>query len=107
MTQIAPPESPARRVAPGATVGRMAREISQRELRNESGRIMRELEAGERFVITRNGNPIGELVPLRRPQFISREALLEGMRGAPRIDLAELRRDMDRYVDPYFEPREW
>ncbi|MCC2099464.1 MAG: type II toxin-antitoxin system prevent-host-death family antitoxin, partial [Hyphomicrobiales bacterium] len=40
--------------------------ISQRELRNESGRIMRELEAGERFVITRNGNPIGELVPLRR-----------------------------------------
>lgn len=87
MVHVAPPEppaeSPAARVAPGAPVADMAREISQREL------------------------PIGELVPLRRPQFISREALLEGMRGVPRIDLADLRRDMDRYVDPYFEPREW
>ena len=39
--------------------------------------------------------------------FISREALLEGMRGAPSIDLAELRRDLDAHIDPHFEPREW
>ena len=45
-------------------------EISQRELRNDSGRIMRELTQGETFIITRNGEPIGELTPLRRRRFV-------------------------------------
>lgn len=39
----------------------MAREITQRELRNESGEIMRALDPGETFVVTRNGVPVGEL----------------------------------------------
>ena len=107
MTQIAPPESPARRVAPGATVSPMAREISQRELRNESGRIMRELEDGERFIVTRNGTPIGELVPLRRPRFVSAVAVKEAFAHAPKIDFEQFRRDLDAHVDPYFEPRDW
>jgi predicted nucleic acid-binding protein len=44
----------------------VAREISQRELRNDSGEIMRQLDAGESFVVTRNGVPVGELRPFRR-----------------------------------------
>ncbi len=36
----------------------MSREITQRELRNESGEIMRELDRGESFVVTRNGAPV-------------------------------------------------
>ena len=52
-----------------ATVGRMAREMSQRELRNQSGEIMRELDRGEEFVITSNGVPVGELRPDRKPPF--------------------------------------
>ena len=32
----------------------MAREITQRQLRNESGEIMRELDRGESFIVTRN-----------------------------------------------------
>jgi prevent-host-death family protein len=42
----------------------MAREITQRELRNKSGEIMRQLDRGESFVLTRNGVPVGELTPL-------------------------------------------
>ena len=42
-------------------------EISQRELRNNSGDIMRRLDEGEAFIVTRNGVPVGELMPMRRP----------------------------------------
>jgi len=42
----------------------MTRTITQAELRNGSAGVMDELEAGEDFVITRNGRPVGELRPL-------------------------------------------
>jgi prevent-host-death family protein len=41
----------------------MSRTITQRELRNDSGEIMRSLDQGESFVVTRNGTPVGELTP--------------------------------------------
>lgn len=40
----------------------MAERISQRELRNESGKILRAVEAGEAFVITNRGRPVARLV---------------------------------------------
>ena len=49
----------------------MTKVISQRELRNGSAAIMRALDEGEDFVITRNGVPVGELKPVRR-HFIRR-----------------------------------
>ncbi len=42
----------------------MARTITQAELRNGSAGVMDGLEAGEEFVITRNGRPVGELRPI-------------------------------------------
>ncbi|WP_122186472.1 type II toxin-antitoxin system Phd/YefM family antitoxin [Nocardia stercoris] len=42
----------------------MARMITQAELRNGSAGIMDALEAGEEFIITRNGRPVGELRPI-------------------------------------------
>ena len=36
----------------------MSREITQRELRNESGEIMRGLDRGESYIVTRNGVPV-------------------------------------------------
>ena len=36
----------------------MPETIPQRQLRNDSGEIMRRVEAGESFVITRNGKPV-------------------------------------------------
>ena len=51
----------------------MGREITQRELRNDSGEIMRALDRGESFVVTRNGVAVGELVPrVSRQQTIPR-----------------------------------
>ncbi|GGK59643.1 type II toxin-antitoxin system Phd/YefM family antitoxin [Nocardia camponoti] len=42
----------------------MTRSITQAELRNGSAGVMDALEAGEDFIITRNGRPVGELRPV-------------------------------------------
>lgn len=73
----------------------MTREITQRELRNESGEIMRQLDQGETFVVTRNGVPVGELTPLRRHRFISADAAVAMFRNAPGIDFERFRADLD------------
>lgn len=73
--------------------------ISQRELRNDSGRIMRALDEGKSFVVSRNGIPVGELRPLRRHRFVSRAMVMEVFRDAPAIDYARLREDLDLAID--------
>jgi prevent-host-death family protein len=77
----------------------VTREISQRELRNQSGEIMRELDEGESFVVTRNGVPVGELTPSRRRRFVAAEAAVAVFRGAPRIDRRRFREDLDAVAD--------
>jgi prevent-host-death family protein len=83
----------------------MAREITQRELRNESGEIMRQLDRGETFVVTRNGTPVGELTPLRRHRFVSADTAVTIFRCAPGVDFARLRADLDRVVSQEPTPR--
>jgi antitoxin (DNA-binding transcriptional repressor) of toxin-antitoxin stability system len=83
----------------------MPREITQRELRNESGEIMRALDRGETFVVTRNGVPVGELAPLRRQRFVSAEAALAVFAGAPRIERERFRADVDAALDQDPAPR--
>jgi antitoxin (DNA-binding transcriptional repressor) of toxin-antitoxin stability system len=83
----------------------VARDITQRQLRNDSGEIMRGLDRGESFVVTRHGVPVGELTPLRRHRFVSADAALAMFRGAPSIDLARLRRDLDSVASQDPNPR--
>lgn len=71
------------------------REVTQRELRNESGEIMRRLDGGDSFVVTRNGVPVGELTPLRRHRFVTAEAAVAAFREAPPVDYRRLRADLD------------
>ncbi len=83
----------------------MARELNQRELRNQSGEVMRALERGESFIVTRNGTPVGELRPLGRRNYIKTDELIELLKGSGPMDYEEFRADLDRVVDPAFEPR--
>jgi antitoxin (DNA-binding transcriptional repressor) of toxin-antitoxin stability system len=83
----------------------VAGEINQRELRNDSGRIMRALTEGESFIITRNGEPIGELTPLRRHRFVRAEAATELFRTAAPVDPDRLRHDLDQIADQDIDPR--
>ncbi|HUF33815.1 MAG TPA: type II toxin-antitoxin system prevent-host-death family antitoxin [Acidimicrobiales bacterium] len=83
----------------------MSREITQRELRNESGKIMRELDKGESFIVTRRGTPVGELSPLRRHRFVPAESAVALFRSAPAVDYERLRRDLDEIVEQGIAPR--
>lgn len=74
-------------------------EITQRDLRNRSGEIMDSVEHGNSFVVTRNGHPIGELVPLRRRRTVSREQFAATSAGAQVVDAARFRADLDETVD--------
>jgi len=82
----------------------VARTITQRELRNSSGEIMRALDRGETFIVTRNSVPVGELRPLPR-QFVSATAVVAAFACAPPIDRERFRRDLDAFVDQDPSPR--
>lgn len=83
----------------------MSREITQRELRNDSGEIMRKLDEGETFIVTRNGVPVGELTPLRRHRFVPAEAAVALFRTAPAVDALRFRSDLDQVVSQDASPR--
>ncbi|MBZ2198992.1 type II toxin-antitoxin system Phd/YefM family antitoxin [Occultella gossypii] len=55
--------------------------LSQRELRNESGRVLRAVSEGHSFVLTNSGVPVGRIVPVDAPAPalpITRPARREG-----------------------------
>jgi prevent-host-death family protein len=83
----------------------MAREISQRELRNQSGDIMRALDRGEAFIVTRNGVPVGALSPIGPRRFVGKHAAMSAFNGAPAIDSLRFREDVDAVLDQDPAPR--
>ena len=76
------------------------RTITQRELRNQSGAVLREVEAGRTIIVSRNGTPVGELRPIKRRRFVPRAAIADAAGKAARIDAAQFRADLDAVVDP-------
>lgn len=69
---------------------------------------MRGLDRGESYVVTRNGVPVGELRPVGRSEFTSREALREVFRGAPAVDWAALKHDVrEWFADDGDESDPW
>jgi antitoxin (DNA-binding transcriptional repressor) of toxin-antitoxin stability system len=83
----------------------MATEITQRQLRNDSGAIMRGLDEGRSYVVTRNGVPVGELTPRRRHRFVSAESAIALFANAPAVDLERLRADLDALASQDIGPR--
>jgi prevent-host-death family protein len=79
----------------------VTRSIAQRELRNENAKVIEAVAAGETFVVTRNGEPVAELRPLRpgRRTFISREEVAALAPAEVRIDHRQFRADLDRFID--------
>lgn len=74
------------------------RDVTVRDLRNKGGEVLKKVEAGQSFTITRDGHPVAEIRPLRlRP--LTREVILERFARVPAIDGAKLRSDIDSVVD--------
>jgi prevent-host-death family protein len=77
----------------------MGRTITQRQLRNESAQVLREVQAGETIIVTRNGVPVAELRPVPPRRFVPRAVIADAARRAPRVDLERFRADLDAIVD--------
>lgn len=73
----------------------MTRTISQADLRNGSAAVMDALEAGEDFVITRNGVPVGELRPIDRARDLTAEELVRRFTGIRGDSLEQMRAEAD------------
>jgi prevent-host-death family protein len=82
----------------------MTRTITQRELRNDSAAVLREVQAGETLVITRNGTPVAEIRPLPPRRFVPSAVVADAARRAPPLDYAKFRADLDAVVDPWPDP---
>jgi prevent-host-death family protein len=78
----------------------MKRIITQRELRNDSAAVLRDVQAGQTITVTRNGMPVAELRPVAAHRFVPRTVIADAGRRAPRVDLARLRADLDAVVHP-------
>ena len=83
----------------------MSRQVTQRELRNDSGRIMRALDKGKSFTVTRNGVPVGELIPIRQRMFVPVETVVAAFAGAPRVSPRRFRKDVNAVIDQDPTPR--
>lgn len=78
----------------------MSRIISQRELRNDSAAVLRDVQAGHTVIVTRNGVPVAELRPIQPRRFVPRAVIAEAAARAPRIDAKRFRADLDAVIDP-------
>lgn len=69
--------------------------------RNDNAKVIEAVVAGESFVVTRNGEPVAELRPVRagRRTFLSREQLAALATGGVRIDRHRFRADLDAVID--------
>lgn len=82
--------------------------LSQRELRNESGRVLREVSEGHSFILTNRGVPVGRIVPLDAPASaltIARPARREGGWASLGIERKAAQRGLGEILDELREDR--
>jgi prevent-host-death family protein len=72
--------------------------VSIRDLRNRGGEVIDRVASGERLTVTRDGRPVAELRPIRRPGLPAR-LLIERWSRLPAVDPRRLRDDLDAVVD--------
>ena len=82
-------------------------EVASRELRNDTAGVLRRVQAGEEVMVTVNGKPVAQLVPLQqtRRRWLSRSELVRRLRVAQadpglRDDLASLAGDATDQLGP-------
>ena len=84
------------------------RTISQRELRNDSGAVLRAVEAGETVRVTVSGRPVAQLVPLQPgPRRAVDPAVLRDIAAAAPVDAAGWRADIREAVDDELDGDPW
>lgn len=75
------------------------RAVTIRELRNHGGDVIERVIAGEHLTVTRAGEPVAELTPVRRRPARA-TTLLERWSRLPAVDPRAFRADVDAVIDP-------
>jgi prevent-host-death family protein len=73
--------------------------VTIRDLRNHGGDVVDRVVAGESLVVTRSGEPVARLLPVRR-RGLDAATLLARWRRLPTVDPDALRADVDATFDP-------
>ena len=70
-------------------------------LRNDNAKVIDAVTAGETFLVTRNGEPVAEIRPIRsgRRTFITRDEVAALAISAVRIDRDHFHADLDQLID--------
>lgn len=74
------------------------RTVTVRDLRNHGGRVLDEVSRGTPMLVTRNGAPVAELLPLRQRGLTAAE-LVARRQHLPVMDPDSLRHDIDSTLD--------
>jgi antitoxin (DNA-binding transcriptional repressor) of toxin-antitoxin stability system len=75
-------------------------QITQRDLRSRSREILDAVQSGLSFTVMRDGQQIGELIPLRRRRrFVSRAEFGVMSQAAPHMSLEAFRADQEATGD--------
>lgn len=85
-----------------------AERLSQRELRNESGRVLREVSEGRSFILTNRGVPVGRIVPIDAPAptlSITRPARRIGGWASVAVERKAVQRSLSEILDEQREER--
>lgn len=73
-------------------------EVSIRDLRNDGGSVVERVLRGQLVTVTKSGIPVAQLRPVaRRPA--AADILLQRWSRVPRIDLDQLRAEVDDLLD--------
>ena len=72
--------------------------MSVRELRNQGGQVLDRVERGETLCVTKDGDPVAELRPIRR-RSLPPEELIARAKRRPKVDPERLRHDIDAILD--------
>ena len=72
---------------------------AQRQLRNGSAQVLREVQAGQTLIVARSGVPIAELRPVSTRRFVPRAAIAAAMERSPRVDGERFRSEIDAIVE--------
>lgn len=81
--------------------------LSHLDLQNDCGRVLREAEAGERFIVTVDGCPVATLGPPESPRFVRKCEYLPILRQqAADPDFFDDIASMDRGPDEMSDPSE-
>ncbi len=82
----------------------MAKTIAQRELRNDNAKVIDEVVGGESFIVTRDGIPVAELLPLRaqRRTVVPKSNIANFIDKRRGMDSKLLRADLDNLISQNF-----